>query len=63
MPIPIWRHEVQRLMQDEDAFLVEVLPVQEYEDEHIKGAINIPLKRLDRESTSAFNKDQPIILY
>ena len=63
MPIPITRHEVQRLMQDEDALLVEVLPAQEYEDEHIKGAINMPLKRLDRESTGALNKDQPIILY
>ena len=63
MPMPISRHEVQRLMQDEDALLVEVLPVQEYEDEHMKGAINIPLKRLDRESTGAINKDQPIISY
>ena len=63
MPTPISRHEVQRLIQDEDALLVEVLPVQEYEDEHVKGAINIPLKRLDRESTSALSKDKPIILY
>ena len=63
MPTPISRHEVQRLIQDEDALLVEVLPVQEYEDEHIKGAINVPLKRLNRESASAFNKDQPIIVY
>lgn len=63
MPTPITRHEVQRLMQDEDALLVEVLPVQEYEDEHIKGAINIPLKRLDRESTGALSKGQPIIVY
>jgi rhodanese-related sulfurtransferase len=29
-----------------------VLPAAEYEDEHLPGAINIPLKELDRELTS-----------
>ena len=52
MPTSITRDEVQRRLRDEQAQLVEVLPPpQEYEDEHIEGAINIPLKRLDRDST------------
>jgi rhodanese-related sulfurtransferase len=29
------------------AQLVEVLPQTEYEDEHLPGAVNIPLKQLD----------------
>ncbi len=45
MPTSIWRDEVQRLIREETALLIEVLPTQEYEDEHIEGAINIPLKR------------------
>ena len=40
MPIPILRDEVQRLLRDEKAQLVEVLPQQEYEDEHIAGAMS-----------------------
>lgn len=47
MPTSIAREEVQRLMRGEAAQLVEVLPTQEYQDEHIEGSINLPLKRLD----------------
>ena len=63
MPESISRNEVQRLFSEEDALLIEVLPSQEYEDEHIAGAINIPLKRLDRESTSSLVKSRPIVVY
>ncbi len=63
MPTPIWRDEVQRLVRDEAAQLVEVLPPPMFEDEHIEGAINIPLKELDRETTSRLDKDRPVIVY
>ena len=43
MPTRIWREDVQRLLRDEAAQLVEVLPPAEFEGEHIEGAINIPL--------------------
>ena len=63
MPTPIRRDEVQRLIRDEAAQLVEVLPPPEYEDEHIDGAINIPLKKLDRQTTGSLDKDRPVIVY
>ncbi len=63
MPTSIWRDEVQRLIREEAAVLVEVLPTQEYEDEHIEGAINIPLKRLNRETTSHLDRARPLIVY
>ena len=63
MPTSIAREEVQRLIREEAAQLVEVLPSQEYQDEHIEGATNIPLKRLNRETTSHLDKAQPIIVY
>lgn len=63
MPTPITRDEVQRLMRDEGAQLVEVLPQREYEDEHIAGAVNIPLKRLSVESVSGLEKGLPVIVY
>src|SRR5213595_2826063 len=50
MPTPIDRDGVQRLLA-EGAELVEVLPPAEYEEEHLPGAINIPLKTLDAETT------------
>ncbi len=63
MPTSMVREEVQRLIQEEGAYLVEVLPTQEYQDEHIEGATNIPLKRLNREATSRLDQARPIIVY
>jgi phage shock protein E len=45
------------------AQLVEVLPAEEYEAEHLPGAINIPLQQLDRQTTAALPQNQPIIVY
>ena len=63
MPTSITRDEVQRLMEREAAQLVEVLPAQEYRDEHILGAINLPLKRLDRETVGRLDHSRPVIVY
>jgi len=63
MPTPIDRNEVQRLLSDHDAQLVEVLPEAEFEDEHIPGAINIPLKELNAETTRQLKRGQPVVVY
>ena len=62
MPIKIFRDEVRALLE-EGAQLVDVLPREEYEDEHLPGAINIPLKELDRETTAKLKRDEPVIVY
>jgi len=63
MPKSIDRHEVQRLLAEQQAQLVEVLPAGEYDDEHPPGAINIPLKQLDRQTTSRLDQSRPVIVY
>jgi hypothetical protein len=63
MPRSIDRHEVQQLTAEQQAQLVEVLPAAEYADEHLPGAINIPLKELDRETTSRLDQTRPVIVY
>ncbi len=62
MPSNIDRDGVQRLTK-EGAQLVEVLPPAEYEDMHLPGAVNIPLKSLDRETTARLERDRPVIVY
>ncbi len=62
MPTSIDRDDVQRLMW-EGAQLVEVLPPAEYEEMHLPGAINIPLKSLNRETTAKLERDRPVIVY
>jgi rhodanese-related sulfurtransferase len=63
VPTAIFRDGVRRLVQEEGAQLVDVLPREEYEEEHLPGAINIPLKELDRETIARFNRDAPVIVY
>jgi rhodanese-related sulfurtransferase len=63
MPISIDRDEVQRLVAEESAQVVEVLPAAEYEDEHIAGAINIPLKELNEQATRLLDRGRPVIVY
>ena len=58
----IYRDDVRRLVAD-GAQLVEVLLEQEYAEEHLPGAINIPLKRLDRQTAAQLQPDRPVIVY
>jgi phage shock protein E len=54
--------EVRRLL-DAGAQLVEVLPEEEYREEHLPGAINIPLKKLDAQTTADLDKRKAVVVY
>jgi rhodanese-related sulfurtransferase len=47
----------------EGAQLVEVLPAEEYEAEHIAGAVSVPLKSLTAASTAQLDRSRPVITY
>ena len=57
------RDEVARLLREEQAQLVEFLPAGEYDDEHLPGAINIPLKLLDANTAGQLDPARPVIVY
>jgi len=63
MPASIDRDEVQRLLAEEDAQLVEVLPAKEYAEEHLAGAVNIPLKQLDERAPRELDRNRPVVVY
>ena len=52
-----------RKMVEARAQLVEVLPAEEYLEEHLPGAISLPLRRLDADATSVLDKARPVIVY
>lgn len=54
--------ELKRLL-DEGAQLVEVLPAAEYAEEHLPGAINIPLKELDATAVEPLDRSRPVVVY
>ena len=52
-----------RELLDAGAQLVEVLPPAEFADEHLPGAIGIPLKELDAASTAQLDKTRAVVVY
>jgi rhodanese-related sulfurtransferase len=52
-----------RELLDTDAQLVDVLPEREYAEEHLPGAINIPLKTLDAATTAQLDKTKAVVVY
>lgn len=52
-----------RELFDQGAQLVEVLPPEEYDEEHLPGAINLPLKQLDADATAVLDKEKPVVVY
>ena len=62
MPTDVTREEVQKLIQ-EGAQIVEPLTEDEYVEEHLPGAINIPQNRLTPEATAGLDKNTPTIVY
>jgi rhodanese-related sulfurtransferase len=47
----------------EGAQLVEVLPREEYAELHLPGAVSIPLKTLDAETTAQLDRRRAVIVY
>lgn len=43
--------------------LVEVLPAEEYKEDHLPGAVNVPLRHIDVEGVGGLDKDRPVIVY
>jgi phage shock protein E len=56
------REQVRRLM-DQGAQLVDVLPAREYGEEHLPGAINLPLRRIEAEASQVLDPSRPVIVY
>jgi phage shock protein E len=62
MPKHIERERLMELVKA-GAQLVEVLPAAEYEEEHLPGAISIPLRDIDRVAPDRLDRDAPVIVY
>jgi len=58
----ISRARLRRLI-DQGVQLVEVLPAKEYREDHLPGAINVPLRQLETEARSVLDVSRPVIVY
>jgi len=56
------RETVRRLIE-QGAQIVDVLPAEEYGEDHLPGAINLPLRKIETEAGRALDRARPIIVY
>jgi rhodanese-related sulfurtransferase len=62
VPKGIDRTELQLLLA-EGAQLVEVLPREEFDEEHLPGAINLPLRRIEKEARERLDPARAVVVY
>jgi rhodanese-related sulfurtransferase len=55
--------EQVRLLMDEGAQIVDVLPAREYTEDHLPGAINLPLRRIETEARQILDPSRPVVVY
>ena len=56
------RHEVEALIE-QGVQVVEVLGPEEFEEDHLPGAINLPLRRIDALARERLDADRPVLVY
>lgn len=52
-----------RELLERGAQLVEVLPREEFEELHLPGAVNLPLKELGVQCAEQLDRDRPVVVY
>jgi rhodanese-related sulfurtransferase len=62
MPLEIGHDEVQRLMVA-GAYLLDVREGEGYDAECLPGAVSLPIKSFDRETTAHLDRNRPVITY
>jgi rhodanese-related sulfurtransferase len=63
VPTEIDLEQLRGLLDRGDVQLVEVLPPREFEEEHVPGAVNIPLKSLTPAGVAGLDRDRPVVVY
>ena len=63
MPAAIDGKKVQTLVDHQSAQLVEVLPAEEYEEEHLPAHPAFPLKQFDSGRLDGLDRNRPVIVY
>jgi rhodanese-related sulfurtransferase len=62
MPREVDREFVRRLLGG-DVQIVEVLGAEEYEEWHLPGALNLPLRRIEAEARNILDPAHGVVVY
>ncbi len=56
------REQVRRLI-GQGAQLVDVMPPREYGEDHLPGAINLPLRKIETDAIRVLDQTRAIVVY
>jgi len=63
MPTQVFSVSEVKQLLDQGAQLLDVLGEDEFEHDHLPGAINIPLKLLDATTAARLDRNRPVVVY
>jgi rhodanese-related sulfurtransferase len=63
MPHAVQERSEVRSLIDGGAQVVEVLGPEEFEEDHLPGAINLPLRKLETDAGRVLERSRPILVY
>ncbi|MEO6795591.1 MAG: rhodanese-like domain-containing protein [Candidatus Dormibacter sp.] len=63
MPKPIFEVSELKTQLARGAQLVDVMPAEDFAEDHLPGAINIPLRDLNAGTAATLRRDRPVIAY
>ncbi|UDY37535.1 rhodanese-like domain-containing protein [Dermatobacter hominis] len=62
-PATVTTEELRRMVEAGDPQLVEVLPSAAYDEEHLPGAISLPLADLGPDAAERLDRSRPVVTY
>lgn len=48
---------------EKGAQVVEVLPREEYEEDHLPGAVHLPIRKIETDATQRLDPGRPVVVY
>jgi rhodanese-related sulfurtransferase len=63
MPQQIHDRRVVQALMDGGAQIVEVLPREDFEEDHLPDAIHLPLSKIESEARPRLDANRPIVVY
>lgn len=63
MPHELHDRQMVKELMARGAQVVEVLPREEFEEDHLPGAIHLPLRKIETEARGRLDSSTPIVVY
>jgi rhodanese-related sulfurtransferase len=63
MPHEVHERSEVRSLIDGGVQVVEVLGAKEFEEDHLPGAINLPLRKIEAEADRVLDRSRPVLVY